>query len=318
MFALAIWDKKNEELFVIRDRFGVKPLTYYQKGDVFAFASELKALLELPVDKNINTDALNDYLFLEYIPSSKSILQYFNKLPGGHYAIVEGNKVSVQPYYSFKDKIQPRPLQSNNDNDVFDEFENLLQSSIKYRQISDVPVGAFLSGGTDSSLICAIFQQQNQQPIKTFTIGFDVASFDESSYAAQVADILKTDHSQFRLTDKDSLGIVEKLSTYYDEPFSAPSCIPSYLVCHEARKVVTVAMSGDGGDELFMGYGMYIWAKRLSEKWVPWSRHSLFAASKLLLNSIGSRIMVGLPAICSSGLPGSANGFAEITSLSSK
>jgi asparagine synthase (glutamine-hydrolysing) len=265
MFTIAIWDKEDKKLWLIRDRFGVKPLVYYHKGTAFAFASELKALLKLPVERKVNTGALKDYLFLEYVPSSHSMLEDFHKLPHGHYAIVKDGRVTVQPYYTFKDKIAPRPLPDLKEENVMDEFEDLLQSSIKYRQVSDVPVGAFLSGGTDSSLICAIFQQQNKMPIKTFTIGFDVAGFDESGYAKRVADILHTDHAQFRLTDKDSLSIVEKLVDYYDEPFSAPSCIPSYLVCHEARKVVTVAMSGDGGDELFMGYGYYDLYRRLKK-----------------------------------------------------
>jgi asparagine synthase (glutamine-hydrolysing) len=257
MFTIAIWDCLDKKLWLVRDRFGVKPLVYYHKGNEFAFASELKALLKLPVEKKINKEALQDYLFLEYVPNEKSILQHFRKLPAGHYAVIHQNKVSVQPYYVFRDKIRQRAPQEVKETEALSEFEGLLQSSIQYRQISDVPVGAFLSGGTDSSLICAIFQQQNKLPIKTFTIGFDVADFDESSYAARVAGILKTNHAEFRINDKDSLGIVDKLASYYDEPFSAPSCIPSYLVCHEARKVVTVAMSGDGGDELFMGYGYY-------------------------------------------------------------
>lgn len=265
MFSIAIWDQVDRKLWVIRDRFGVKPLVYYYRNNDFAFASELKALLQLPVERKIDTSSLQDYLFLEYIPSSKSILQDFKKLPPGHYAVLQDNNLTVKPYYNFIEKIQPRPLPVFKEQNVMDEFESLLQSSVKYRQISDVPVGAFLSGGTDSSLICAVFQQQNQLPVKTFTIGFDVADFDESDYASKVAGILHTDHRQFRLTDKDSLGIVERLAEYYDEPFSAPSCIPSYLVCHEARKVVTVAMSGDGGDELFMGYGYYDLYKKIKK-----------------------------------------------------
>ncbi len=265
MFALAIWDSLEKRLWLVRDRFGVKPLVYYQKGNVFAFASELKALLKLPIERKINMAALRDFLFLEYVPSSQSILQDFHKLPHGHYAVVQAGQVTVKPYYNFTEKITPRPLADTQEPVVMEEFESLLQSSIKYRQVSDVPVGAFLSGGTDSSLICAIFQQQNKLPIKTFTIGFDVAGFDESSYARRVAEILHTDHAEFRLTDTDSLSIVEKLADYYDEPFSAPSCIPSYLVCHEARKMVTVAMSGDGGDELFMGYGYYDLYRRLKK-----------------------------------------------------
>lgn len=257
MFSLAIWDKEEKKLFIIRDRFGVKPLVYYHKGSDFAFASELKALLQLPVEKKINMAALQDYFFLEYVPNSQSILEGFWKLPNGHYLIAEKGKIEVKPYYTFTDKIIARPLAARKENDVLDEFEELLASSVKYRQISDVPIGAFLSGGTDSSLICALFQKQNANPVNTFTIGFDVEGYDESGYASQVAKILKTNHSETQLSDKSSIAIVDKIVDFYDEPFAAPSTIPSYLVCNVARKNVTVAMSGDGGDELFMGYGYY-------------------------------------------------------------
>jgi len=257
MFALAIWDKKEEELFIIRDRFGVKPVVYYQKGNDFAFASELKALLKLPFEKKINPEALQDYFFLEYIPDAKCILENFYKLPKGHFLKIKNGKVTVQPYYQFTEKIAGRPLAVRQENDVLDEFEGLLGSAVKYRQISDVPIGAFLSGGTDSSLICALFQKQNTNPVNTFTIGFDVPGYDESGYASQVAEILKTNHSETHLSDKSSISIADKIVNYYDEPFAAPSTIPSYLVCNVARKNVTVAMSGDGGDELFMGYGYY-------------------------------------------------------------
>jgi asparagine synthase (glutamine-hydrolysing) len=257
MFALAIWDKQEEELFLIRDRFGVKPVVYYHKGTDFIFASELKAILKLPVEKKINSSALQDYFFLEYIPDAKCILEDFYKLPKGHYLTVKNGKVSVKPYYQFSEKIITRPIKERNENEVLDEFEDLLGSAIKYRQISDVPIGAFLSGGTDSSLICALFQKQNSNPVNTFTIGFDVAGYDESGYASQVAAILKTNHNETHLSDKNSISIADHIVNYYDEPFAAPSTIPSYLVCNVARKNVTVAMSGDGGDELFMGYGYY-------------------------------------------------------------
>jgi len=257
MFALAIWDKQQEELFIARDRFGKKPLVYYHKGNDFAFASELKALLKLPVEKKLNPAALQDYFFLEYVPDAKSILQDFYKLPKGHYMTVRKGEVSIKPYYRFTDKIMARPLAERKEADLLDEFEDLLSSAVKYRQISDVPIGAFLSGGTDSSLICALFQKQNTNPVNTFTIGFDVEGYDESGYAAQVAKILRTNHSETHLSEKSSIEIAEKIVDYYDEPFAAPSTLPSYLVCKEARKKVTVAMSGDGGDELFMGYGYY-------------------------------------------------------------
>lgn len=265
MFALAIWDTKEEKLYLIRDRFGVKPIVYYYKNNEFAFASELKALLKLSFDKKINTAALQDYLFLEYIPAPGTILENFYKLPNGHYAEISKGKISIKPYYQFREKIIERPLTIRKESDVLDEFETLLASSVKYRQISDVPIGAFLSGGTDSSLICALFQKQNSRPINTFTIGFDVEGYDESGYASQVAAILKTNHSETHLSEKNSISIVDSIVDFYDEPFAAPSTIPSYLVCHVARKNVIVAMSGDGGDELFMGYGYYDLYKKIKK-----------------------------------------------------
>ncbi len=257
MFTIAIWDTQEQRLTLIRDRFGVKPIVYYHKGDDLVFASELKALLKLALPKKINQSSLQDYFFLEYVPDAKCILEDFYKLPKGHYLIAEKGKVAVKPYYTFIDKIAARPLAPKNENDALDEFEDLLASSVKYRQISDVPIGAFLSGGTDSSLICALFQKQNTNPVNTFTIGFDIAGYDESGYAAQVAKILKTNHSETHLSDKNSMEIVDQIADFYDEPFAVPSSIPSYLVCNVARKKATVAMSGDGGDELFMGYGYY-------------------------------------------------------------
>ncbi|MBK6384544.1 MAG: asparagine synthase (glutamine-hydrolyzing) [Chitinophagaceae bacterium] len=257
MFAIAIWDTVEERLFLIRDRFGVKPLVYYKSADGFAFASELKALLQLAVRKKINKAALQSYLYLEYIPGPDCILEDFYKLPNGHYAEIGRGEMKILPYYRFRDTIISRPVPVKSENETLDEFESLLSSSVKYRQISDVPIGAFLSGGTDSSLICALFQKQNSNPVNTFTIGFDVEGYDESGYASQVASVLKTNHSETHLTDKSSMAIVDRIVDFYDEPFAAPSTIPSYLVCNVARKHVTVAMSGDGGDELFMGYGYY-------------------------------------------------------------
>src|SRR5258705_3635041 len=263
MVSMAIWDTQKNELFFIRDRFGVKPLLYYWDQKDFAFASELKALLELDSPREINKRSLQDYFFLEYVPGNDSIIKNIFKLPEGHYLkIVPGGRPEIKQYYSIFDKLNSS-LKNISEEKALDEFEALLSSSVQLRQISDVPLGAFLSGGTDSSLICALFQKQNDHPINTFTIGFDVKKFDESAYANRVAEHLKTSHRHFHLTDKDSISIVDRLVEYYDEPFAVPSCIPSYLVCKQARSLVTVALSGDGGDELFMGYGYYPLYRRL-------------------------------------------------------
>lgn len=264
MFALAIWDTLDKKLFLVRDRFGVKPLLFQNVDGGIAFASELKALMKLPVAKKLNMQALTDYLLLEYVPGPQTILEGIEKLDPGHYLECTTSGYRKYPYYDLFEKVLSRPLEDKGESRVTEELEDLLMSSIRYRQISDVPIGAFLSGGTDSSLICALFQKQNVTPVNTFTIGFDVEGFDESPFASQVAAILKTNHSETRLTEANSKSIADRVTEFYDEPFAAPSTIPSYLVCNVARKNVTVAMSGDGGDELFMGYGYYGLYKKLA------------------------------------------------------
>ncbi|MBL7739730.1 MAG: asparagine synthase (glutamine-hydrolyzing) [Chitinophagaceae bacterium] len=285
MFAIAIWDTQQKELYLIRDRFGVKPLLYYYDQKYFAFASELKALLSAGIPKEINHQSLQGYLYLEYIPGNESIIRNVYKLPPGHFLkISPGAAPVIRSYYSLLDKLNPF-MKNISEEKALDEFEALLSSSVQLRQISDVPIGAFLSGGTDSSLICALFQKQNSQPINTFTIGFDVKEFDESAYANKVATHLHTAHRHFQLTDSDSIAIVDKLVNYYDEPFAAPSCLPSYLVCNKARSLATVALSGDGGDELFMGYGYYGLYKRLKKfytRYPSFARNGIAGMMRLL------------------------------------
>lgn len=264
MFAFAYFNRSQKELLLARDRFGIKPLYYYWDGEHFAFASELKALIELGVPKAINNEAVQDYLFLEYIPAPHSILQNVFKLEAGHYLTFNGKQLSKRPYYSLLDQLAAHPSDVQ-ENEAIEEFHSLFNSSVKYRSISDVPVGAFLSGGTDSSLVCAAFQQQNESPIRTFNIGFDVGSHDESEYARQVAKVLQTEHHEHRLDAGNSRPMVDSLPGIYDEPFAVPSCIPSLQVCKNAREQMTVALSGDGGDELFMGYGHYFWADRVKK-----------------------------------------------------
>ncbi|RYZ26936.1 MAG: asparagine synthase (glutamine-hydrolyzing) [Chitinophagaceae bacterium] len=256
MFSLAIWDLQEQELFLARDRFGKKPMLYYYDGESLFFASELKSFFALDIPKEINTAALQDYLFLEYVPVEQTIIKGITKLKNGHCLRFKNGRINISCYYDLFEKLSPgnHPVTENT---ALDQLDELLSSSIELRQVSDVPIGAFLSGGTDSSLICAIFQKQNTSPINTFTIGFDVADFDETKYANAVAKHIHSNQKVFSLNDKESIAIVDKLPRIYDEPFAAPSCIPSYLVCKKAREVATVAMSGDGGDELFMGYGYY-------------------------------------------------------------
>ncbi|MGE0636800.1 MAG: asparagine synthase (glutamine-hydrolyzing) [Bacteroidia bacterium] len=263
MFTIAVYDRDEKTLFLFRDRMGIKAVYYHYDGKNFAFASELKALTKIGIEKSIDLNALKDYFFLEYIPGEQTIFKKIRKLSAGYYLKLSEQGLEKKQYYDIADKY----LENNaNTEEYYKEgFIEQLNKSIKYQSISDVPIGAFLSGGTDSSLICSIFQEQNTQPVNTFTIGFDVKEFDETAYAGKVAEILKTNHSLTRVGEKEALGIAEHICDYYDQPFAAPSTIPSYVVCNKARQNITVALSGDGGDELFMGYGYYNWQQRIEK-----------------------------------------------------
>jgi asparagine synthase (glutamine-hydrolysing) len=264
MFAIAIWDKREKKISLFRDRIGIKPLLYYYDGDTFAFASELKALLTLELPKTINLDAVKDYFFLEYIPQEQTAFKNYYKLKPGHFlTIKEGQSPQITQYYNVIDKITDTPNLS--DKQAKETLKEKLSDSIQLRQISDVPIGSFLSGGTDSSLICSVFQETSKQPIETFNIGFDVREYDESEYALKVAKHLKTKHHYHLVTDAKAKENIDNIVDYYDEPFAVPSVIPSILLARKTKENVTVALSGDGGDELFMGYGYYNWYSRIEK-----------------------------------------------------
>ncbi len=263
MFAIAIWDKEKKSLFLARDRFGIKPLCYYKEGRNLAFASELKGLLPFVKQKEADHEAIGDFLFLEYIPPPATILKNCFKLPAGHYMIADRSGIKIRCWYNLLEKVgEPHAA---DETEMEETLHALLRSSVKARLASDVPVGAFLSGGTDSSLISAAFGAVSDQTIRTFNIGFDVAQFDESEAARKVADHLQTHHTFLRLGASNSINWATKVGDYYDEPFAVSSCIPSLQVSKMAAEHVTVALSGDGGDELFMGYDLYRWYNRVSK-----------------------------------------------------
>lgn len=263
MFTIAVYDREKKELLLFRDRMGIKPVYYHYDGKNFAFASEIKALTKIGIDKKLDLNALKDYFFLEYIPGEQTIFKNIRKLSAGFFLKISEQGLEKKQYYDIADKYLEN---TSNSEDYYKEgFIEQLNRSIKYQSISDVPIGAFLSGGTDSSLICALFQEQNKLPVNTFTIGFDVKEFDETTYAGRVAEILKTNHSLTNVGEKESIKIAEYVCDYYDQPFAAPSTIPSYIVCKKAKEKVTVTLSGDGGDELFMGYGYYNWQNRIEK-----------------------------------------------------
>ena len=255
MFAIAIWDERHQQLVLARDRLGQKPLYYrHEPAERLIFASELKSLMAAPdVPREISPAAIDQYLTYQYIPHPRTIYQGVDKVPPGHYAVCNAaGRLAVQPYWE-PDFRRESPLEPGA---AAEQLQELLRSSVEMRMQSDVPLGAFLSGGVDSSLIVALMQQASEAPIKTFTISFPIREYDESRYAQQVAQHLGTDHQQFSVTP-DMLEILPKLVWHYDEPFGDSSAIPTWYISEHTRRHVTVALSGDGGDELFAGYDRY-------------------------------------------------------------
>lgn len=270
MFALAIWDRQTEKLYLLRDRVGVKPLYYwYHDGDL-AFGSELKSILKLPLKKEINHSSVCNFLHIGYIPGEQTIYNNFYKLQPGQYAVMKDQVLEVFSYWQLENEIDPAVMKDAKA--AKKTLTHLLQTSVKYCMISDVPLGIFLSGGVDSSLVAAIAQSQSDRPVKTFSIGFEEKKYNESKYAEQVAKHIGSDHHAFTVTEQDALELVDKLTAIYDEPYADSSAIPTMIVSKIAREQVTVALSGDGGDELFMGYGFYTWAKRLNNPFLRMAR----------------------------------------------
>ena len=257
MFAFGIWDETRKRLFLARDRLGKKPLYYASYAGRFAFASELKALLadrEFPRD--IDPDAVSLYLRYGYVPAPYSIFRAARKLPGGHFAVLEDGALKVERYWDPVEVALSQPFPGDVE-EAETELHKILTDSVAGRMISDVPLGAFLSGGIDSSLVVALMQEQATRPVKTFTIRFNEPRFNEADHAAAVARHLGTEHHEEVCDVSQMLDILDVLPDYFDEPFADASAIPTYLVSKATRKHVTVALSGDGGDELFFGYWRY-------------------------------------------------------------
>ncbi len=273
MFAMAVLDREEAALLLARDRFGEKPLYYGWCGSHFLFGSELKALFPHPdFQKRINRDALTLYMRHNYIPSPYSIYEGIYKLvPGSFLKIpLSGQNAlpSPKPYWSFK-TIVSRGLENpskQSEEEVIETLKMRLTEAVKLRMEADVPMGAFLSGGIDSSLIVALMQSMNDRPVKTFTIGFDERKYNEACEAKKVAQHLGTDHTELYVSAENALDIIPRLPQIYDEPFSDSSQIPTYLVSELARRHVTVSLSGDGGDELFGGYSRYFIAEDICRK----------------------------------------------------
>lgn len=257
MFAFALWDAKEKSLFLARDRLGKKPLVYSHNNNRFLFASELKALLfDQEVSREINTTAIQNYLTYGYIASPQTIFSDIKKLPPAHYLILKEGSIKIKKYWdlSYQKKLVYGSL-----GEYKDHFLELFYESVKMRLRSDVSFGAFLSGGIDSSIIVAVMSRFLEQPVKTFSIGFEEESYNELPFARIVADKYKTEHHEF-IVKPDVVDVLPKLMWSYNEPFADPSAVPTYYLSKATREHVTVALSGDGGDECFAGYNRYLHA----------------------------------------------------------
>ncbi|HEX8723188.1 MAG TPA: asparagine synthase (glutamine-hydrolyzing) [Pyrinomonadaceae bacterium] len=256
MFAFAVWDARRRELFVARDRVGKKPLFYaVTPRGTLVFGSELKSLLEHPeVVREVDPEALDAYLTFGYVPDPLSILRGVRKLPPGHHLTFKGGRVEVRRYWDFEYEGQDGPARG--EEEYVEELRALLEEAVRVRLVADVPLGAFLSGGVDSSTVVGLMARAASRPVKTFSIGFREDTYDELRYARLAAEAFGTDHHEFVVTP-EVCHVVDELAWHLDEPFADSSAIPTYAVSKLAREHVTVSLSGDGGDELFAGYTRY-------------------------------------------------------------
>jgi asparagine synthase (glutamine-hydrolysing) len=270
MFAIAVWDKKERTLTLVRDRLGIKPIYWAKLDGLFIFGSELKALRAHPDFRPvIDQSAVGAFMRHNYIPAPSTIYQRVYKLePGSILTLPWQGEPSITRFWNARAVARDgmANLLHQTDGEGTDELEALLKDAIGRRMIADVPLGAFLSGGIDSSLVAALMQAQSASKVRTFTIGFDESDFDEAPHAAAVARHLGTEHTELRVTAKQALDVIPNLPEWFDEPFADSSQIPTYLVSEMTRQHVTVALSGDGGDELFAGYSRYHLARQFWRK----------------------------------------------------
>jgi asparagine synthase (glutamine-hydrolysing) len=274
MFAFALWDRRAQSLSLVRDRLGIKPMYYAAAPERVLFASQIKAFRALPEWKpSIDHDAVVGFLRHAYIGQPRTIYREAAKLPPGHIVTLRrAAQPGLKPFWDLRTTVlaglarnDPAP----DETEAVERLDALLRDAVRLRMVADVPLGAFLSGGIDSSTVVALMQAQSAQPVKTFSIGFREFGFDEARHAKGVARHLGTDHTEFYLEPQHALDIIPRLQEWFDEPFGDPSQIPTYLVSELTRRHVTVALSGDGGDEVFAGYNRYFWMQRLSNMLGP-------------------------------------------------
>lgn len=331
MFAIALWDKQDKKLALARDRFGEKPLYYGWVGSganaAFVFGSELKALRAYPGFANpVNREALALYMRFTYVPAPHSIYQNIFKLEPGCMLTASGGVpvahnaplrppatlggLTLHRWWALADVVTAGAQnQITDEAQALQALEHRLKDAVQLQSLADVPLGAFLSGGVDSSTIVALMQQQSTRPVKTFTVGFEEAGFDESPHARAVAQHLGTDHSELFVTAAEAQAVIPSLPAMYDEPFADSSQIPTHLVCKAARQQVTVALSGDAGDELFGGYNRYFWGPRIWNRlaWLPYPARQALGA---LIRSVPVAGWTALGQPVNALLPGS-KGIAQ-------
>ena len=282
MFAFAIWDERQRKLLLARDRLGQKPLVYHQTEGRLVFASEIKSILQVPrLSRKVDPEALNQYLTYGYVPHPRTMFEGICKLPPAHFAVYQNGNLSLQRYWQPDwDAESSRPIE-----DLQEELRDVLYEAIRLRLRSDVPVGAFLSGGVDSSTIVAVMQKLLPHPARTFTMGFPVEKYDESDEAAQMAKHLGTDHQRLQVSSA-SASLLKTLTWHFDEPFADSSAIPTFELARATAAHVKVALTGDGGDELFCGYPRY----RTVERLAPFDR-----VPNVVQSMIANRLWQGLP-----------------------
>ena len=277
MFAVAIFDTKENNLFLVRDRMGEKPLYYGFQNGVFLFGSELKAINKHPDSiRDIDRNAVALQFRYSYIPTPYSIYKGIKKLKAGTILKINLSKSKIikeileepKTYWSLEDVVinAQKNIYTGSSNEAINDLDGLLGKSVRDQMVADVPLGAFLSGGVDSSLIVSLMQSQSSMPIETFTIGFNEDDYNEAIFAKKIAKHLGTNHTELYVSSNDALSVVDSLPQIYDEPFSDSSQIPTYLISEMTKKNVTVSLSGDAGDELFGGYNRYLWTRKI------WSR----------------------------------------------
>lgn len=272
MFAIALWDKQEKTLTLIRDHIGKKPLYVGVVGGCIAFASELKSFVALNGGRpDIDMQAMSAYRYFGFIPAPSSIYKNIVKLRPAHYLVLRESDLDGTSSELLISKMKSywvlqKPAEQFSYSDLQGRLKDTLKSAVSGRMMSDVPLGAFLSGGIDSSLVTALMQEQSEAPVKTYSIGFDNGVFDESKHAEKVAAHLQTDHTTYMVSAQETLDVIPHLPKIYDEPFADYSQIPSVVLCAQARKDTTVALSGDGGDEVFCGYKRYFMLKKLLDK----------------------------------------------------